>query len=180
MNGESISLLLETNRGKDTTVTLTINSPGAETSTATPPIRRRKSPSQLRRDTERMKEFFAKKLDHPTIGNTKENANEEKTVEKVLLVEPADEINNEKDNLCEKIFVFPKKVIDTHNIGSEYDVTSKLEAKGLKVKKVKVERLGNPIRGEYTRSEAFIEPVNIKKIENENLEIENCWVLPYS
>jgi hypothetical protein len=78
MNGESISLLLETNRGKDTTVTLTINSPGAETSTATPPIRRRKSPSQLWRDTERRKEFFAKKLDHPTIGNTKENANEQK------------------------------------------------------------------------------------------------------
>ena len=70
-------------------------------------------------------------------------------------------------------------MIDNHNIGIEYDVTSKLEAKGLKVKKVTVERLGNPIRGEYTRSEAFIEPVNIKKIENENFEIGNCLVLPY-
>ena len=67
------------------------------------------SPSQLRRDTERRKEFFAKKLDHPTIGNTKENANEEKTVEKVLLVEPADEINNEKDDLCKKSLFFRRK-----------------------------------------------------------------------
>ena len=109
MNGESATLFLETKRGKDTTVTFTINSPGAGTSPATPPIRRRKSPSQLRRDTERSKEFFAKKLDHPTIGNTKENANEEKTVEKVLLVEPADEINNEKDDLCKKSLFFRRK-----------------------------------------------------------------------
>ena len=60
-------------------------------------------------------------------------------MEKALLVELADEINNEKDDFCEKIFVFPKKVIDNHNIGIEFDVTSKLEAKGLKVKKVTVE-----------------------------------------
>ena len=56
-----------------------------------------------------------------------------------MLVELADEINNEKDDFCQKIFVFPKKVIDNHNIGIEFDVTSKLEAKGLKVKKVTVE-----------------------------------------
>ena len=178
MNGESVTLFLETKRGKDTTVTFTINPPEAGSSPATPPIRRRKSPSQLRRDTERRKKFFAKKLENPTNGNTKET--EEIVEEKVLLVEPVDEIINEKDNICEKVFVFPKKVINNHNIGIEYDVTSKLEAKGLKVKKVIVERLGNPIRGEYIRSEAFIEPVNIKKIENENFEIENCWVLPLS
>ena len=35
--------------------------------------------------------------------------------EKVLLVEPNDEIILEIGQVCEKVFVFPKVVIDNHN-----------------------------------------------------------------
>ena len=117
---------------------------------------------------------MAKKLDGPTNGN---DSGEEKE-EKVLLVEPNDEINLEIGQVCEKVFVFPKVVIDNHNIGIEYDVSAKLEAKGVKVRKVQVDRLGDPIRGEYIRSEVLIEPMAMKKIEHKRFEIENCWVLP--
>ena len=117
---------------------------------------------------------MAKNLDGPTNGN---DSGEEKE-EKVLLVEPNDEINLEIGQVCEKVFVFPKVVIDNHNIGIEYDITEKLEVKGVKVRKVKVDRLGDPIRGEYIRSEVLIEPMGMEKIENKRFEIENCWVLP--
>ena len=93
----------------------------------------------------------------------------------MVLVDPTDEIDLE---FCEKIFVIPKKKIDNHNIGIEVDVTSKLKAKGVNVKRVRVERFGDPIRGEYARSEALIEPTQIRKIEQEDFEIKNCWVLP--
>jgi hypothetical protein len=120
---------------------------------------------------------LAKKLDDPTNGNASDKLEEEKE-KKVLLVEPIDEINLEAGQVCEKVFVFPKLVIDNHNIGIEYDVTEKLEAKGVKVRKVQVDRIGDPIRGEYIRSEVLIEPMDMKKIENKTFQIENCWVLP--
>ena len=174
-NGECASLFFETKNGKDSTITFSINCPVAGAPASG--IRKRKTPSQLKRDIARREAFLAKKLDGPTNGNASDKLDEEKE-EKVLLVEPNDEINLEAGQVCEKVFVFPKLVIDNHNIGIEYDVTEKLEAKGVKVRKVQVDRSGDPIRGEYIRSEVLIEPMDMKKIENKTFEIENCWVLP--
>ena len=172
-NGEKASFFMETMNGVDTTITFTIKCL-AGTPADSPrrsPRGRWKTPSQLKRDKERKEKFLAKKLDDP-IDNGKK---EVKTVENVVLVDPTDEIDLE---VCEKIFVIPKTKIDNHNIGIEVDVTSKLKAKGVNVKRVRVERFGDPIRGEYARSEALIEPTQIRKIEQEDFEIKNCWVLP--
>ena len=98
-------------------------------------------------------------------------------MKKVILDEPTDEIELEVERICEKLLIIPKEVIDNHNIGIEYDVKDKLEARGMKVKKVKVERLGNPVHGEYVKSEVWIEPTDAKLIEKENFGIENSWVL---
>ena len=68
------------------------------------------------------------------IDNGKKEA---KKFENVVLVDPTDEINLE---VFKKIFVIPKKKIDNHNIGIEADVTSKLKAKGVNVKRVRIER----------------------------------------
>ena len=57
MNGENASFFMETMKGKDTTITFTINCPAAGAPPADP-IRRRKTPSQLRRDKERREKFI--------------------------------------------------------------------------------------------------------------------------
>ena len=106
------------------------------------------------------------------IDNGKKEA---KKFENVVLVDPTDETNLE---VCEKIIVIPKKKIDNHNIGTEADVTNKPKAEGVNVKRVRVERFGEPIRGEYARSEAQIKPTQIIKKEQEDFRIKNCWVLP--
>ena len=77
-----------------------------------------------------MDEFLAKKLETQASVEKKD-----KNAEKVILVEPKDEISLEA---CEKLFVIAKSKIDDHNIGIQYDVTEKLEAKDLKVKKLTV------------------------------------------
>ena len=130
-----------------------------------------KTPSQLKRDKERKDKFLAKKLEEQNAAEAKEE---------VILVEPKDEIVPEERKVCEKIFIFPNQEILNHNKGIEYDVREKLEAKGLKVKKVKVERIGNPNKGDYVRTEVCIEHADAKMIESENYEIENCWVLPFT
>ena len=171
--GEQASIFMETMNGKDTTITFRVKTPagpqpdGRESC----PRRRWKTPSQLKRDKARKDKFLAKKL---------EEQNAAEASEEIILVEPKDEVVPEVCvQVCEKIFIFPKQEVLNHNIGIEYDVTDKLEAKGLKVKKVKVERIGNPVKGEYVRTEVWIEPADAKMIENEDYEIENCWVLPF-
>ena len=100
--------------------------------------------------------FLSRKLEDPIKDGKQEDENGQttslSTSENMLLVEPAHEINLQ---VCDKLCVIPKQKIDKHNIGIEVDVTTKLKAKGLTVKKVNVERYGDPIRGEYSRSEAF-------------------------
>ena len=96
-----------------------------------------------------------------------------------MLFKPEDEIVPDESKVCEKICIFPKQEIFNNNIGIEYDVIDKLEAKCLTVKKVKVERIRNPVKGDYVRTEVWIEPADAKMVENEDFEIENCWVLPF-
>ena len=167
--GDTACLLMETKSGKDS-ITFTVNKQAGAPAVNSPPRRRWKTPSQLKRDKLRRDKFLAKKLENPTVDDE---------TEKVLLVEPKDEISLEVE-MCEKVFVIPRHKIDNHNIGIEYDVKRKLEAKSLKVIKVKIERNGDPIRGEFTRCEVLIEPADTKFIEKENFEIKNCCVLPYT
>ena len=68
-NGEHASLFLETKNGKDLNITFSINCPEAGAPAAGLPRRRRKTPSQLKRDNARREAFLAKKLDSPTNGN---------------------------------------------------------------------------------------------------------------
>ena len=169
LRGERASLFLETKNGKQS-ITFTVNDPVGVPEGKSSQMRRWKTPSQLKRDRKRREEFLAKKLENQPameeIGNSDE---------KVNFVEPYDEIDLE---VCEKIFVVAKGDIDDHNIGIQYNVTEKLEAKGIKVKKLTVERKGDQIRGEFIRCEVFIEPTEVKQIEKENFGIEKCWVLP--
>ena len=118
-----------------------------------------------------MDEFLAKKLE---IQAAMEKDDVVKA-EKVILVEPEDEISLE---VCEKLFIVAKSKVDDHNIGIHYNVTAKLEAKELKVKNLTVERKGDQIRGEFIRCEVFIEPMDVNHIKKTNFGIENCWVLP--
>jgi hypothetical protein len=46
-----------------------------------------------------------------------------------------------------------KGEINDHNVGIQYDVTEKLEAKKIKGKKLTVERNGDQICGEFIRCE---------------------------
>ena len=91
--------------------------------------------------------FLSRKLEDPIKDGKQEDENGQttslSTSENVLLVEPADEINLQ---VCDKLCEIPKQKIDKHNIGIEVDVTTKLKAKGLTVKKVNVERYGDPWR----------------------------------
>ena len=123
-----------------------------------------------------MDEFLAKKLENQASMEKEDNtANVVEGAGKVSLVEPKDEITLEA---CDKLFVVAKREIKNHNIGIQYDVTEKLEAKEISVKKLTVERKGDQIHGEFIRCEVFIEPVDVKQIEKTEFGIKNCWVLP--
>ena len=119
---------------------------------------------------------MAKKMEE-----NKKKEKDEKNLE-VVRVEPKDEIILEtiEEELCEKVFVIPRHKVDNHNIGIEFDVTEKLESKGIKVKNARVERTGGILRGDFDRCVVSIEPTNVKLIENVNFGILNCCVLPYS
>ena len=168
--GDRASLFMETMNGKDITVNFTIKCPAGPqpAGTGSSSRRRWKTPSQLRRDKERKEKFLAKKL---------ENSTEEEKEAKIVK-EPQEDVSTEEKVDCEKVLVVPSCEIKNSNIGIEYDVTKKLEAKGVKVKKVKVERTGDPIFGVYVRSEVTIEPADAKLFKKDVFEIENCWVLP--
>ena len=58
--------------------------------------------------------------------------------------------------------------------------TTLVEAKGLKVKKVRVERTDGTLSGDFARCEVVLEPTDVKLIENVNFGIVNCCVLPYT
>ena len=166
--GEEASLIMETMNSKHT-ITFTINkSAGTPTDRSNCPKRRWKPPSQMKRDKIRKEKFLAKKLEN-------QNAVEPQEIEaSAVFVKPKDEVFTE----CDKIFVIAKETIDNHNIGIEYDVKGKLEAKKLKVNKVIVERKGDQIFGEFIRCQVFIEPIDVEVIKKEDFGIEKCWVLP--
>ena len=145
--------------------------------------RRWKTPSQLRRDQLRREQFLAKKLEkQKPAKDISEEKNVEGTVE-AKLIEPTDEITLEtldSGGLCEKLFVIRRHKVDNHNIGIEYDVKEKLEKKGLKVKTVRVERMGGTWKGDFTRCEVIIEPFSAQAVEKLDFGILNCCVLPYT
>ena len=121
--------------------------------------------------TKKMEE--SKKKETDTVGESR-----------VVLTEPKDEIAleaiDQEDEECEKLFVIPRHKVDNHNIGIEYDVTAKLEAKGVKVKKVRVMRTEGILQGDFERCVVLIEPTKVKVIEQTNFGIVNCCVLPYT
>ena len=149
---------------------------------------KKKSPSQEKRDLKRtinFKEKFLKAEDKREIKEEKPQfrIKEEKIdrQEKEENPEKENKVNEnifESEDMCEKVFVIPNYMKDNTNIGIENDVTAKLEAKGIKVRKVFVQRAGNPTRGEYFRSIVLIEPWGRKLIEEADFGIEKCWVLP--
>ena len=171
LRGERASLFLETKNTMQS-ITFTVNEPAGFPEGRSSHRRRWKTPSQLKRDRKRKEEFLAKKLESEPAVEKTSNAEE-----KVHLVEPSDEIDLE---VCEKLYVVAKGDIKDHNIGIHYNVTEKLESKGIKVKKLIVERKGDQIRGEFIRCEVIIEPTEVKQIEKTNFGIEKCWVLPCS
>ena len=165
---------METMNGQDITITFKVKPAGPPPDDRGLYTKKRwKTPSQLRRDNARREKFIVKKRE--------ETQAEEKVVQAVL-VEPTDEINNEEieKELCEKVFVIPRHKIDNHNIGIEYDVTEKLEARGIKVKQVRVERTGGLLSGDFARCDVTLEPTDVALIEKTKFGIVNCCVLPYT
>jgi hypothetical protein len=67
--------------------------------------------------------------------------------------------------------VIPRHKVDNHNIGIEFDDTAKMEAKGVKVKQVRVMRAEGILQGEPTR---------VKLNEQTDFRIANCRVFPYT
>ena len=178
---EKASIFMETMNGQDITITFSVKeqagSPANEGRRGCA-SKRWKTPSQLRRDKSRREKCIAKKMEDARIlDNT---AQEKKTG--ALIVEPNDEFHMDEiePEFCEKVFVIPRHKINNHNIGIEYDVTDKLEAKGIKVIKVRVERSDGTLRGDFVRCDVDIEPTDVNQIENVNLGIVNCCVLPYT
>jgi hypothetical protein len=75
------------------------------------------------------------------------------------------------------VFVIPRHKIDNQNIGIEYDVTEKLEVKGIKVKQVRVERTGELLIVDFARCDVTLEPTDVALIEEFFLGgIVNCCV----
>ena len=148
-------------------------------------VSRKKSPSQEKRNLKRtlnFKEKFGKSEDKSEIKEEKFQSKEEKTDTQAEKEEKPEKELNENvlrfEEMCEKVFVIPNYMKDNTNMGIENDITTKLEAKGIKVRKVFVQRAGHPTRGEYFRSIVLIEPRETKAIEESDFEIEKCWVLP--
>ena len=180
--GEKASLLMETMNGKNITFSFSVHGPTGSPveEVRSHPTRRWKTPSQLRRDKERKEQFLARKIEANKKKET-DTAGESKAV----LTEPKDEIEleeieKEDCEVCEKVFVIPRHKVDNHNIGIEYDVTAKLEAKGVKVKKVRVMRTEGVLQGDFERCVVLVEPTKVTLIEKTNFGIMNCCVLPYT
>jgi hypothetical protein len=183
--GESATFFMETMNVKDITITFKVKPSGS------PPavpgnfqnFRRWKTPSQLRRDQRRKEQFLTKKLEKQTPAkDISEGGNVDESLE-ARMIEPEDDITLEtleSSELCEKLVIIPRHKVDNHNIGIEYDVKEKLDKKGIKVKKLVVERMGGTWKGEFTRCEVIIEPFSAKAIEKMDFEILNCCVLPYT
>ena len=146
-------------------------------------VPKKKSPNQENRDLDRSSKKKNSKFEKQNEINDSRNKNEdtENIVEKKTgdtndkVVELARDIK--AGEVTEKVFVVAKGKIDNHNIGIEYDIKSKLEAKGVKVRKVFIEREGILSGGEYVRSIVLIEQTAKKTIEQENFDIENYVVL---
>ena len=64
---------------------------------------------------------------------------------------------NEEIDYCEKVFVIPKYKKDKRNIDIEREIDTKLGEKGIKIRRIFVERAGHPDFGEYNRSIVLIE-----------------------
>ena len=179
--GEKASLFMETMNGKDITFSFSVHGPtGSPEEERKPhPNGRWKTPSQLRRDKSRKEEFLAKKMEENkkkedgTVGETQ-----------AVLTEPKDEIVLEaieqEEEVCEKVFIIPRHKVDNHNIGIEFDVTAKMEAKGVKVKQVRVMRAEGILKGDFERCVVKLEPTKVKLIEQTDFGIVNCSVLPYT
>ena len=183
--GESATIFMETMNGKDITITFKVKPAGS------PPAasgnfqnsRRWKTPSQLKRDQRRKEEYLAKKLEKQKPAcDISEGGNVDESLE-AKIREPTDEISLETldpEEVCEKLFVIPRHKVDNHNIGIEYDVKEKLDKKGMKVKKLVIERMGGTWKGDFTRCEVIIEPFSAQAVEKLDFEILNCCVLPYT
>ena len=152
---------------------------------------KKKSPSQEKRDIKRTLNFKEKFIKPEEKIEAKEEKTQFRIKEEKIDTKAETEENPDNENdikveensfkyeeMCEKVFVIPNYMKDNTNKGIENDITAKLEAKGIKVRKVFVQRAGNPTRGEYYRSIVLIEPWEIKAIQDSEFGIEKCWVLP--
>ena len=131
-----------------------------------------KSPCQVKRDIERCKTFKKK---YVNSENNEEKVNVATSTEEIKIEQNVEDL--EFDDICEKVFIVPMEIIEKQNKDIEQDVTAKLEAKGIKVRKFFIKRAGNPLHGEYIRSIVLIEPAPKKMIDEDNFAIKKCWVL---
>ena len=93
---------------------------------------------------------------------------------------PLEQIEEEElkfEDCCEKVFVIPIYKKEKSNDAIEREINDKLVNKGIKIRKIFIQRDGNPVHGQYNRSIILIERIPRKLVEDGNFGIENCWVL---
>ena len=154
---------------------------------------KRKSPSQEARNIVRSRKFNEniKKVEKKDMEvQVPDLIKEEEESETKEGMESRDQPLNESENdelemkfedYCEKVFVIPKykggNIKEKTNDAIEKEINYKLQDKGIKVRKIFLQRDGNPSYGEYNRSIVLIERFARKLVKDGNFGIENCWVL---
>ena len=84
------------------------------------------------------------------------------------------------EKVGEKVCVIPRHKVDNHKLGIDYDVTVKLEKIGIKVKTMRVQRMGGTSKGDFARCDVDIEPFSVKQKEKLDFGIVNCCVIPFT
>ena len=152
---------------------------------------KKKSPSQEARSIQRSNNFKEKTNDlenkiikEETIDSEIKVIKEETKGKSKIKIEPTvqhDEIELRFEDSCEKVFVIPKYkggyIKEKNNDAIEKEIEEKLQENGIKLRKIFIQRDGNPLSGEYNRSIVLIERIPRKLVKDGKFGIENCWVL---
>ena len=105
--------------------------------------------------------------------------------EKVVLVEPEDEIENDSiidetkkrdGEFCATISVIPVRHLNAKDVDLQRAIKDKIEAKSVKVENVFIQRSK---QGTFTRCDVVIEPMEGKVLEDIDFEFENCRAFPF-
>ena len=148
---------------------------------------KKKSPSQEARSIARSKKFKdnIQKLEEKDANlqvpafteESEESGSKTKIKSEDKPLEQSDEEELKFEDYCKKVFVIPMYKKEKITDAIERELNDKLVDKGIKIRKIFIERDGNRFHREYNRSIILIERIPRKYVEDGNFGIENFWVL---